>query len=427
MAAGYNYQNGKESSPDPPQFPPDDGQHTQRTEELPTLHCEKCNDFQCESEAELNHHHERECQERDIDCPKKCKMQFKAKDFENHIPNCAGLTKVDCLYKREGCDCQIFRCDMDTHLEGRAGEHLKLVQEDFNKMDLANADERDEIRKDVDEIKQDFDSEKEKLLEVGENVAKSEAEIEQNKTSIQDLFEMGQELKSDLEAEKTEIVVCKSYFPKIEGNESEIEKLKSRISNIEQHLSNFESHLGSALSKLNQNIHWIETAGQSVTTHKPQNRNVLVWSVDIAPMRLNPGMSVNSQRFFTSPKGYCISAKLLIGRAEVAPRHYQEIMCITVTVEHGEWDKMLKWPLSGFVSIELLNHNAPTDHYKPMTMMEFQQVEMQPKGKEGELAYVQIPLQAITQVPAKNCYLKNDIVHVRVMVNNNYKVPEWLL
>ena len=93
--------------------------------------CKDCNDSLTKLKLET---HFEICPDFKLDCPNKCERTVKRKELEFHKKNDCENCLIKCDYYNKGCQEQLFKKDLKSHLQMNTKEHLKLVEKYLDKL-----------------------------------------------------------------------------------------------------------------------------------------------------------------------------------------------------------------------------------------------------------------------------------------------------
>ena len=68
------------------------------------------------------------CPDFKLDCPNNCEKMVKRKELEFHKKNDCENCVIKCDYFNKGCQEQLFKKELENHLQTNTKEHLKLVE-----------------------------------------------------------------------------------------------------------------------------------------------------------------------------------------------------------------------------------------------------------------------------------------------------------
>ena len=231
--------------------------------------------------------------------------------------------KVECEFKYAGCDTQLPRKDMATHIEEAQPHHIRLL---------------------IQQIKE------------------KEKELQQSQELNANLKGKSEELMLKSQSLENQVNQLKEFTEK---KDAEIEKLIQALQDKEKQVQ--------VLS-----VQHKDTGSIPTVVEKPPPEPAITkphsYCLPAQPMQLNHCFTLDnfedkkknnlvcfSEPFFTHPQGYKMCVQMYPnGHDEGKGTHVTVSTCIM----RGEYDDQLPWPFRGEIVIELLNQKADTDHHE---------------------------------------------------------------
>ena len=440
--------------------------HTHESESCPQrpFSCDYCEDYGSVYEDVVNSHWP-VCKCYPVPCPNECGVSPERQNVETHVNTACPLTVINCDFHYAGCEVQLVRKDMPTHLAeslaahisllttqtqmlaGRGGQdnllpHLSLLalhnqqltqltiqlKESIQDLEKENEVLKEKVSKDVAKVELKESLEKSHLkiqgLERERQAQTTELQkcSETSKQEIEDIAKQVSELKESLEASQlkiqelerkkqaqaTELQKCS------ETSKQEIEAMKHKVSeDMKQQVAMLQRQQEEDRISLHQHVHVfpIELMITNFAERKSSNR---VW---------------HSPPFYTYTRGYKMCLKVYAnGEGDGKGTH----VSVYANVMRGAFDGNLKWPFQGRVVLQLCNqledkrHCAHTISFNETT--DPKAISRVTNGERAESGWGTQTLIAHNDLNFKqvsNCqYLKDDCLHFQVIAVESLSEPE---
>ena len=348
--------------------------HVHETDSCPQrpFSCDYCEDYGSVYEDVVNNHWP-ECKCYPVPCPNGCGVSPERQNVETHVNTVCPLTVVNCDFHYAGCEVQLVRKDMLTHLAESLVTHMSLLALHNQQLTQLTLQQKESLEENQCKI-QELGKENEALkLKVNNNLAKEVIELKKSLEKIH-------ELEREKEAQATAIAECVR----------EIEGLKRKgLFPIEFVITNFIER------KSNDSDCWY------------------------------------SPPFYTHPQGYkmclCVYAN---GKGKGKGTH----VSVYTHLMRGEFDDHLKWPFQGRVVLQLCNQLEDKRHRgHTISFSETADPKVISRVTDGERAESGrgtsslIAHKDLNFNPANNCqYLKHDNLHFRVITVESLSEPGML-
>ena len=184
--------------------------HAHETESCPQrpFSCDYCEDYGSVFEDVVTNHWP-VCKCYPVSCPNECGVSPERQSVETHVNTVCPLTVVNCDFHYAGCEVQLVRKDMPTHLAESLVTHLSLLalhNQQLTQLSLQQKESLEELKKENEVLKQ----------KDNKDVAREVAELEKRQLKIQ-------ELEREKQAQAAEL---QKYS---ETSNEEIEALKQKV------------------------------------------------------------------------------------------------------------------------------------------------------------------------------------------------------
>ena len=298
--------------------------HAHESESCPQrpFSCDYCEDYGSVYEDVVNNHWP-VCKCYPVPCPNECGVSPERQNVETHVNTVCPLTVVNCDFHYAGCEVQLVRKDMLTHLAESLTTHmsyLALHNQQLTQLTIQQKDSLEELKKENEVLKEN----------VSKEVAKLKESLEKSQLKIQ-------ELERDKQAQATVNAESKH----------EIEALKHKLNkDLEQEVAELRRQQDdnkTSLVLLHQRVHVfpIELVITNFAEKKSSNR---VW---------------HSLPFYTHAQGYKMCLTVYAnGRGGGEGTH----VSVFAYLMRGEFDDNLKWPFQGSVVLQLCNQLEDKRH-----------------------------------------------------------------
>ena len=197
--------------------------HAHQTEACPQrpFSCDYCEDYRSVYEDIVNNHWP-VCKCYPVSCPNECGVSPERQNVETHVNTVCPLTVVNCDFHYAGCEVQLVRKDMPTHLAESLATHISLLT--TQTQTLAGRGGQDNL-----------------LLRLSllalHNQQLTQLTIQQ-KESLEECQRKIQELEREKQAQATELRNCseagKHEALKLKSIEQEVAKLRRREDSLEK-------------------------------------------------------------------------------------------------------------------------------------------------------------------------------------------------
>ena len=350
--------------------------HAHETESCPQrpFSCDYCEDYGSVYEDVVNNHWP-VCKCYPMPCPNECGVSPERQNVETHVNTVCPLTVVNCDFHYAGCEVQIVRKDMPTHLAESLLPHLSLLALHNQQLTQLTIRQKESIERNQCKV-QELEKENEALkLKVNNNVAKEVTELKKNLEKSQHQIH---ELEREKEAQGTTIAECVH----------EIEVLKRKV---------------------NKGLFPIEF----VTNFTERKRSERLWY---------------SPPFYTHPQGYKMCLRVdANGDGDGKGTH----VSVYTHLMRGEFDDHLKWPFQGRVVLQFCNQLEDKRHCgHAISFSETEDLKAISRVTSGERAEsgwgtsTLIAHKDLNFNPANNCqYLEHDHLRFQVITVESLSEP----
>ena len=349
--------------------------HAHKSESCPQrpFSCDYCEDYGSVYEDVVNNHWP-VCKCYPVPCPNECGVSPERQNVETHVNTVCPLTVVNCDFHYAGCEVQLVRKDMPTHLAESLATHISLLI--TQTQTLAGRGGQDNLLPHL-------------SLLVLHNQQLTQLTLQQ-KESLKECQHKIQELEKENEVLKLKVN---------EGLEREVAELRrqrdqDKVLLLHQYVPVFP----------------IELVITNFAERKSSNR---VW---------------HSLPFYTHPQGYKLCLTVYAnGRGGGKGTH----VSVFANVMRGAFDDNLKWPFQGRVVLQLCNQLEDKKHCGHIISFsettDPKAISRVTSGEIAESGYGTSTLLAHNDLnfnPANNCqYLKDDCLHFRIITVESLSEP----
>ena len=349
--------------------------HAHESESCPQrpFSCDYCKDYGSMYEDVVNNHWP-VCKCYPVPCPNECGVSPERQNVETHVNTVCPLTVVNCDFHYAGCEVQLVRKDMLTHLAESLLSHLSLLA-------LHNQ-----------QLTQLTIQQKESLEESLHKIQELEREKQTQATVIGELQILSETSKREIEALKQTMN---------DDVEQQVAELRKQRDQDRASLRTLLQHTGMLP---------LEFTMTSFEEMKKSNGR-----------RYGP-------TFYTHPQGFKMCLKVYangLGRGEGTH------ISVYAYLMRGEFDDLLKWPFRGSVVFQLCNqledkyHFGYTINFSKTTDLKY--ISRVTSGERAESAWGTYTLIAHNDLnfnPVKNSqYLKDDCFHFRIITVESLSEP----
>ena len=278
--------------------------------------CEYCNGYKSFFE-DVTTNHWPVCPSHPVPCPNQCGMSPKLESLDDHTENNCPLQVIDCAYKYAGCQERLARKDMPDHITQSLAFHMSLQA----------ASHQQELKK------------------LTGRMSELETQLGEATVKLKELEAKNYLLQETLDQE------CKNRVATVglELKQAHELRLRGHLGNLRGEIKKAQSETKLEVTKI------IESKVASLHNH-----------VGLVPISFTmPGFqgkrSLNtlwySPSFYTHPHGY----KMCL-RVDANGRSNNGHVSVGLHMMQGEYDKFLKWPFRGDITIQLINQMG-NGHY----------------------------------------------------------------
>ena len=376
--------------------------HAHKTESCPQrpFSCNYCEDYGSVYEDVVNNHWV-VCKCYPVPCPNECGVSPERQNVETHVNTVCPLTVVKCDFHYAGCEVQLVRKDMPTHLAESLVTHmscLALHNQQLTQLTIQQKESIEESQQKIQELKKENEVLK---LKVNKDVAKEVAELKENLEKSQLKI---QELEREKQAQAT--INAESKHD-IEALTLKVNKdLEREVAELRRQQDQDKALL------LHQYVH-VFPIELVITNFAERKRSNKVW---------------HSLPFYTHPQGYklCLT---VYANGEGDGKGTR--VSVYANVMRGAYDDNLKWPFQGRVVLQLCNQLEDKRHCGHIiSFSEAADPKAISRVTSGEIAEsgcgtpTLLAHNDLNFNPAHNCqYLKDDCLHFRIITVESLSEP----
>ena len=163
--------------------------HAHESESCPQrpFGCDYCKDYGSVYEDVINNHWP-VCKCYPVPCPNECGVSPERQNMETHVNTVCPLTVVNCNFHYAGCEVQLVRKDMSTHLAESLLPHLSLLalhNQQLTQLTIQQKESLEELRKENKALKAKVD--KDVSQEVADLKTQQKKNLEECQQKIQEL------------------------------------------------------------------------------------------------------------------------------------------------------------------------------------------------------------------------------------------------
>ena len=208
--------------------------HAHENESCPQrpFSCDYCEDYGSVYEDVVNNHWP-VCKCYPVPCPNECGVSLERQSVETHVNTVCPLTVVNCDFHYAGCEVQLVRKDMLTHLAESLLPHLSLLalhNQQLTQLTTQQKESLEELRKENEALKlqviQDVETQKERLEESQCKIQEVERENQSQATKLRNCSEAGKRETLKLKSIEQEVV-------KLSRRKESLEKCQHKIQELE--------------------------------------------------------------------------------------------------------------------------------------------------------------------------------------------------
>ena len=351
--------------------------------------CVFCEDYHSVYKDVVNNHW-LVCKYHPVPCPNACGVTPKRQDVETHVNTVCSLTVVKCEFHYAGCEVNLARKDMPTHLAESLVTHISLLTTQTQMLEGKCGQDNTLLHLSLlalHQLTQLTIQQKESLEECRHNIQELKREKQAQATVIADLQKCSETRKHEIEA----------LIVKLNVND-DVEQEVAKLTRSHQDKEVRASHVGTFPVEF------------KMTNVKEAKKDAKEWY---------------SSPFYTHPFGYkmCLGVDAN-GWGDGKGTH----VSVFVYLMKGEFDDDLKWPFQGSVILQLCNqledkyHCGDTIHYsRTKCDKSNSRVTGGEKAENGRGSSTFIAHESLEFNPANNCqYLNDNCFQFRIITERRY-------
>ena len=301
-------------------------------------HCDKC----AATFEEVTQDHWPVCPFFPLSCPNNCELVLQRQEVEDHMSQDCPLTLVQCDFHVVGCQIELPRRDMSSHINENLTGHMSLLQMHMTSHPEENmathmclmVGSTQKVVMENANIRSELHETQEKLQQMCDELQKSHGELQKAHDELHGELKKSQESMAQLAATVTSLIATHAK----EMQESQ-EKIETQEAKLIQHQK--------ALEK-------VTCAG------------TLPFEFTMTDFEQHKGADDEwcSPVFYTHTHGYRMRISVYAnGHGSGKGTHVALFTCIM----EGPFDSDLKWPFRGNVTIQLVNQAGGNDHERTIS------------------------------------------------------------
>ena len=208
--------------------------------------CDYCKDYGSVYEDVVNNHWP-VCKCYPVPCPNECGVSPERQNVETHVNTVCPLTVVNCDFHYAGCEVQLVRKDMPTHLAESLLPHLSLLalhNQQLTQLTIQQKESLEELRKENEVLRKNVNK------NVSQEIAELRKQLNENLKEIQ--------LKIQ-ELEREQATVIAELQKSSNTSKREIEALKLKVSkDVSQEVAKLKRQQKNSLEESQRTIQELE-------------------------------------------------------------------------------------------------------------------------------------------------------------------------
>ena len=379
--------------------------HAHENESCPQrpFSCDYCKEYGSVYEDVVNNHWP-VCKCYPVPCPNECGVSPERQNVETHVNTVCPLTVVNCDFHYAGCEVQLVRKDMPTHLAESLATHISLLT--TQTQTLAGRGGQEKLFSHLSLLTLHNQQLAQLILQQQEDLEELQEDLEESQLKIQALERVQQ----------TQISFIAEMQKSSEASQREIEDLKVKVNeNMEREAAmvrKLQDRDRASLQTLLQHTGMLPFAFRMTNFEEMKENNGTRYSLP----------------FYTHPQGYKMCLSVV---ANGSGRGKGTHVSVYAYLMRGEFDDYLKWPFQGDIVLQLCNqledkrHCGDTiDFSKTTDRKVINRVTSGERAESGRGTPVFIAHSDLTFSSVNNCqYLKDDCLHFRVITVDSLSEP----
>ena len=375
--------------------------HAHESESCPQrpFSCNYCNDYASVYEDVVSNHWP-VCKCYPVPCPKKCGANPERQNIETHVNTQCPLTIVNCDFCYTGCEVQLARRDMPTHLAEGLSTHISLLTAQTQTM--AGSGAQGHLAEHLPHLSllalhnQQLTT---LIIQLKESLEESQCRIER--------------LEKEREAQAAVIDAVKEEIAELRKGQKE--ETKSLTSSFKASLPAMAE--SKSLKEEMAELRWKQEEDRASLATVHQYTGMIM--TNFAKMKRN-NRKWYSPPFYTHPQGY----KICLGvHANGEGKGKGTHVSLYAYLMRGEFDDHLNWPFQGHVTLSILNQleddNHTTNTIRFTNATNDKVVGRVTKGERAPSGWGRHNFIAHSELDynySKNCqYLKYDCLRFRIV------------
>ena len=337
--------------------------HAHESEACPQrpFSCDYCKDYDSVYEDVVNSHWP-VCKWYPVPCPNECGVRPERQNVATHVNTVCPLTVINCDFHYAGCEVQLVRKDVPTHLAESLLPHLSLLalhNQQLTQLTMQQKESLEKSQRKIQELEREKQTSKHENEALLAQLTKQQKEdlkelrketevlkLKVNKDVEQEVAELRKQVKESLEESQRKI---QELERKKQKHKHEIEALKQKVN------KDMRQEMAEVKRQRDEDRASLVTLQHYVGVLPP----VKIEMTNFEKMKKNSG-EWYSPPFYTHPQGYKMCLKVDANGKGVGKGTHVSVF---VFLMRGEFDDYLKWPFQGIVVLQLCNQLQDKYHY----------------------------------------------------------------
>ena len=326
--------------------------HAHESESCPQrpFSCDYCEDYGSVYEDVVNNHWP-VCKWYPVPCPNECGVNPERQNVETHVNTVCPLTVVNCDFHYAGCEVQLVRKDMPTHLAESLATHISLLT--TQTQTLAGKGGQDSLLRSLTLLALHNQQLTQLTIQLKESLEESQRKIQELEREKQAQATVTAELLKCSEASKREIETLKLKVNKdvLAEKRQQKKSLEEKLQELEQKRLTGKHEIEALKLKVNENL---EQEVAELRRQQDEDRASLVTLQRcigvLPPVRLTMTNYEKRKKssdqwysppFYTHPQGYKMCLRVYVNGSG---GHKGTHVSLYAYLMRGEFDDYLKWP-----------------------------------------------------------------------------------
>ena len=360
--------------------------------------CDYCNDYESTCE-DVTTNHWPICPSRPVLCTNQCGVYPEYKQLDEHLSQHCTLAIIKCPFDYAGCTCEFQRKDVEVHLSEKLAYHMSLQAINHKRQLEAYRNEIIQLKCQLETLTTEKEEIADQLMEERKRMHYHMKELkEENQLLSREVNELKDKLNQD----------CKDRVATAsrEIRQACEQRLKGEIEKVQNET---------------KQVITMQIESKMAAVHSHLQLVPFSFIIPDFEQKKSSNSTWYSPSFYTHPRGYKICLRVDANGVHDGKNSHVSVF---LHMMRGEYDKSLKWPFRGDITILLLKQHGCHGHRaKVFSVTDGANDEFCEKIVLGELSAMGLGFSRFVSHSDLLPYLKDDCLTLCIKeVNLNFNV-----